>query len=105
MTATLMARTEFDARVVTENSFGLVNDYGVVHNVARLYGYDDGHYSVEWEAGDNLECVSIGIWVNPATKVVNDYDGVFSLPREIASFLKAQGFIVDPEFDTPEAEV
>jgi len=44
MTATLLASTEFEARVVSETSFGLAADYGVLHNRDRLstQGYRSG---------------------------------------------------------------
>ncbi len=87
----LVSTTEFEAHVFCETISGISEDYGVVHNVARLYRVRKDRYEVEWEAGDS-EVVHIGVWVNPHNLKVVDYDGVFSLPSEIADFLLENGF-------------
>jgi hypothetical protein len=98
MPAVLLATGTFEACVVSETACGVRDDYGPLHNEVRLYAMPDGHYEVEWDAGD-CDGVSIGIWVEVAgSKKVRDYDGVFSLPCEVAAFLRAQGF------DTSEVE-
>lgn len=38
-----------------------------------------------------------GLWFEG--KGLVDYDGTFSLPKSVASALRADGFIVGPEFD------
>jgi hypothetical protein len=94
MVATLIASTKNTARVVREySSHPQVENLGVMENEVRLYSYNDGRLlAVEWDAGD-LDTVCIGIWTSTHNhKKVVDYDGVFSLPREIAAFLKEQGF-------------
>jgi hypothetical protein len=85
-----VAETEFDAQVVKEYQSGSVERYGMLHNSVRLYLYTPTYYNVEWEAGD-LDVVHIGVWTD-SNKKLTDYDGVFSIPKEIVQFLKDNGF-------------
>lgn len=98
---TKIAEATFEARVVKETSMCAqpVADFGVVKNRVVLYlGHGPGKFCVEWTADNHPEVYAdIGIWADGAKKVL-DYDGVFSLPPEIAAFLRAQGF------DTSEVE-
>jgi hypothetical protein len=95
----LVATGTFETRVVIETVYGLA-DCGVVSNELRLYAHTDGTYVVEWDAA-NLDTVEIGIRVDHRTEPqkVTDYDGVFSLPTEVAAFLRRHNF------DTTEVEV
>jgi len=94
-------RIEFKTHVVTENSFGIVNDYGIVNNLMILneniykHNWDSfGNYNIEWavmdENNDIIDYTEIGIWTKG--KNVIEYDGVFKLPKEALKLLKKNGF-------------
>jgi len=88
----------FKCRVVSENSFGVVADYGVIDNIMSLY-QGNSNLVIEWIAGPEnnpIQVVSIGIWT--VGKKVTDYGGVFSLPKEAVALLKEYGL------DTTEVE-
>jgi hypothetical protein len=94
----LLATGHFDAHVIRETAYGVTDRYGLLKNEVRLFSLGPARnvstplnvYSVEWDAGD-LDGVTVGIWADSAKKVT-DYDGVFSLPPQIAKFLREQGF-------------
>lgn len=95
MSVERIATGSFDARVVRETMYGTTDAYGVVHSTVTLYRCTPNLYCVEWCAGD-LDPIYIGIWTQASSKRIANYDGVFSLPKEIVAFLRGQGF------ETPE---
>lgn len=100
-----VAATTFESPVVREYSaLPTVVPLGTHVSTLTLYRTTDERgvewYSVEWDVPTLGETVLIGIWVAEGTKRVTDYDGVFSLPREVGRFLQAQGFDLSELYDS-----
>jgi hypothetical protein len=102
---TKVAETSFEAAIVLEYSaLPTAEPLGTLRSTLTLYLTVDDRgvpwYSVEWDVPSLGETVEIGIWVAAGTRRVTDYDGVFSLPREIGRFLQAQGFDLSELYDS-----
>lgn len=97
-----LAETSFRATVIREYSTTPhVDNLGTHENKATLYHHGGNTYTVEWTVEAIDSTVSIGIWTeDKSNRKVFDYDGVFSLPVEIARFLQAQGFDLSNLYDS-----
>jgi hypothetical protein len=94
---TKVAETSFESAIVREYSaLPTAEPLGTHRSTLTLYLTVDDRgvpwYSVEWDVPSLGEMVEIGLWTANGTKRLTDYDGVFSLPSQVAEFLRAQGF-------------
>lgn len=86
----------FTTRVVSENSFGVVDDYGNRENLMIFHpdSNQDNYSFIEWavldDDGEVIDYAEIGIFTEG--KKVVDYDGVFELPIQAIQLLKKNGF-------------
>lgn len=93
-----LAEIDFTANVVRETSFGIESRHPDTKSHAILYQHQSC-FEVEWDAGD-AGVANIGVWTEAGSRKIVDYDGVFSMPREIARFLAQQGFDLSELFDS-----
>jgi hypothetical protein len=90
---------EFKSHLVLETSYKS-NDIGEHFNQMELRVHDHGktgciiwNYGVK--AADEDETV-IGLWFN-GNKELEDYDGVYSLPKEAITLLRSNGYDLDED--------
>lgn len=77
-----------------ENSFGRIREESDVNLTVNLYFVGDTYTSFEFydeESGGENWYAEGGIW-HDDDKVINDYDGVFSLPECIVDKLNELGY-------------
>jgi hypothetical protein len=77
---------------VNGNGFALTDDKQGVW--VEIHERNGKPVSAEVYSDDQEEYVDIGLSFEG--KELSDYDGVFSLPKEVAVMLKEMGFKVDP---------
>jgi len=85
----------FTCELVSETSMSPVSkSLGVRKSIMTLYAFenDPNYYFIEWEIPTLDKCENIGIWCEDGTKVICDYDGVFSLSEFAIEFLQKNGF-------------
>lgn len=98
MTSKLLATKTFTAALVSEGSWG-ASGLGTHESAMDLYATTDPDYFfIEWDIPAIEVTEHIGLWVEPGTRALADYDGVASLPREAAELLEANGFVVGEDF-------
>lgn len=70
------------------------NDWEVHVDPSRLYGY------FEFVGDDENRYVEGGLWFDARNGKLelSDFDGTFSLPRDVAAMLTEAGFVVSEEF-------
>jgi len=94
-----IAKKEFTANLVLEHSCTpVVDGFGKHQCTIDLFRFSECVFSVEWDIPDLDETVNIGIWTDdscPYRKIITEYDGVFSVPKEIQDFLEECGFNCD----------
>lgn len=92
-----LAIKKFTANLVLERSITPTPEQlGEHESSMELFDNEDGSFFIEWDV-PSLDIVeTIGIWLDPdqsaSKKVVSDYDGVFSLPKEAVELLEENGF-------------
>ena len=91
-----LATRTFTTELFSETSYGSTK-LGKHESTIDLHSFpevDPDYYLIEWDipALDQME--EIGIWCEEGTKIIRDYDGVFSMPDEVMNLLKEQGFDV-----------
>lgn len=95
-----VASKTFTAELIQEGSWG-ERDMGEHESTMDLYeGKDAGHGMIEWDC-PHLEITEhIGLWyeMQDGKRVLTDYDGVFSLPKEAIELLEGHGIVVPDEF-------
>lgn len=91
-----IATTQFKSPLVRETSYGST-PMGEHFNEMTLYREGD-RGRIIWnfgkEAADEDE-IEIGLWFDGG--LVDDYDGVFSLPKQAVELLKSVGYTVEEE--------
>lgn len=65
---------------------------GKFESTLELFQRDNGSYLIEWDIPFLEDTEHIGIYVEPNSKKVVEYDGVFELSPEHVEFLKENGF-------------
>lgn len=94
-----IAKKEFTAGLVLERSCTPVLDELGKHQwTIELFQFSESVFSMEWDIPDLDETVNIGIWIDASCayrKIITEYDGVFSVPKEIEKFLEECGFNCD----------
>lgn len=70
------------------NIKGTTKNYDVLVDTTQEYGYFEHHRYGDAQGG--------GLWFEGKTLV--DADGTYSVPIEVAKFLREQGFVVDEDF-------
>lgn len=91
-----IATTEFTSPINRETTYSNER-IGYGKSTLELFKHSEGEYTIEWcylVGTDNEDSVGIGIWCDNK-KIVEDYDGVFELPKEVIDFLKENGFTTD----------
>lgn len=93
-----LAKSEFTARLKEEGSWG-ERDMGSHECEMVLYQTSQDYMLIEWEVGGEL-VASIGCWleIRDGREYLSDYDGVFSLPKEVIELLEAVNVIVEEDF-------
>ncbi len=97
-----IATYTFRSPINKGGSWGQRNLSRDTESVMRLYRNGEGKdacWMIEWEvpALDRVEY--IGIWFEPGSKMVVDYDGVMDWPKQASDLLRSAGFTVDPEIE------
>lgn len=93
----------FTAGLIVEGSWG-ARDMGQHESTMDYYESDDRlRGCIEWGIPSLEETESIGLWFDePALtdhkRVLTDYDGVHSLPKQAWELLESVGIVVDKEF-------
>lgn len=94
-----IAKKEFTADLVLERSCTpVLDDLGKHRCTIELFQFSESVFSIEWDIPDLDETVNIGIWIDDSCsyrKIITEYDGVFSVPKEIEEFLEECGFNCD----------
>jgi hypothetical protein len=90
LTKPFTGKLEFWSPVNIENSFGSVNLSLNVKSEITIKIRECGSGFAEWEIPRLKEYEEIGLSFDG--NMLIDYDGVFSLPSELVSFLKVQGY-------------
>lgn len=93
-----IAQVTFKAQLNRQGSWG-TQSLGEFTSTMTLYvnPNDTSYFLIEWDipALDTTE--EIGIWTE--NKVLTDYDGVFSLPKEAIQLLRDNGITVPVDFE------
>ena len=90
LTKPFTGKLEFWSPVNIENSFGSVNLSLNAKSEISIKILECGSGFAEWEIPRLEEYEEIGLSFDG--NMLIDYDGVFSLPSELVSFLKVQGY-------------
>jgi hypothetical protein len=93
-----IATTNFTSELISETSMSsVVTKLGKHESSIDLYSFeeDPDYYFIEWDVPTLDMVENIGIWCEEGTKIIRDYDGVFSMPDVILEFLREQGFDVE----------
>ena len=94
-----IAKKEFTSNLVLERSCTpVLDELGRHQCTIELFRFSECVFDVEWDIPGLDETVNIGIWIDdscPYRKIITEYDGVFSIPREIQDFLEECGFNSD----------
>ena len=91
--------TKFTSELVEENSFQAVplGPHDVTLDFWQQKGdLRNGTIEVEMDIPDLDETEHIGLWIENGALV--DYDGVYSLPKEVAAELEKLGITVTEDF-------
>ncbi|VTU31943.1 hypothetical protein H4CHR_02910 [Variovorax sp. PBS-H4] len=93
-----IATKTFTAEMILEGSWGS-RQLGKHESTMDLWEGDGaGYYFIEWDIPDIETTEGIGIWFNPDTRELTDYDGIFSLPTEAIALLEENGIKVGEEW-------
>ena len=85
----------FTCELVSETSMSAYRTkLGKHTSTMTLYAFDNDpdYYFIEWDIPKLEMAENIGIWCEDGTKVLRDYDGVFSLPEQAIELLNKNGF-------------
>jgi hypothetical protein len=85
----------FTCELVSETSMSpLATSLGKRESTMTLYSFENNpdYYFIEWDIPSLDMCENIGIWCEDGSKVLCDYDGVFSLSEFAIEFLQKNGF-------------
>jgi hypothetical protein len=90
-----LATRTFTTELISETSYG-AEKIGKHESTIDLYSFteDPDYYLIEWDIPSLDRMEEIGIWCEEGTKILRDYDGVFSMPDEVMNLLSEQGFDV-----------
>ena len=90
-----LATRTFTTELVSETSYG-AEKLNKHESTIDLYSFpeDPDYYLIEWDIPSLDRMEEIGIWCDAGTKIVRDYDGVFSMPDVVMNLLMEQGFDV-----------
>jgi hypothetical protein len=93
-----IAKKEFNSHLNLEYSISpTLVPLGEAKCSMELFIKDDGNSGyIEWlyelNEDDGEDEVGIGLWFEEGTKILRDYDGVFSLPKQAIELLEENGF-------------
>ena len=94
-----VASKTFTADLIVEGSWG-ERPLGTSESTMTFYKsilrFDTG--MIEWDIPAHEMTEHIGLWWDPSTMELTDYDGVFSLPKEAIELLEENGIKVGEDF-------
>ena len=96
----LIKKIEFESNMYREHSASpTLEPLGNAKCTMELFMSGSGNRGcIEWEVDyDNGEydCETIGLWLEEGTKILCDYDGVFSMPKQAIELLEQCGYNSD----------
>lgn len=98
----LIDRLTFTSRINREFSGTAAQvNLGEMESTMSLYGTPDRYrFAIEWDIPDIEETHEIGLWCEHSEggRVLYDYDGVFSLPKQAITLLMRNGITVPKDF-------
>lgn len=94
----LIGTLKFSSPVNREySSSAVMQPLGQHESTMELYQNEPNRYWIEWDIPTLEESYEIGIWCENG--VLEDYDGLFSLPKQAIELLRAHGITVPGEFE------
>ncbi len=87
---------EFFSPINIDN--GYTNEYqGDFTSTMELFFYDGTPSAIEWVVNDGEFVEHIGLFFE--NKKLEDYDGVFELPKEAIKLIRKAGYVVPKHFE------
>lgn len=96
----LVATKTFTTELITHGSWGS-RDLGKYESTMDLLSDNNVRGFIAWEIPILEESEEINLWFEKVNGVLNliDYDGIMSLPKEAIELLRANGVVVDKDFE------
>jgi hypothetical protein len=90
MTKEFKGKFTFNSPINSETSYGSTPLADNVESVIEVVIDSDGTGNFEWDVEELDEYEVGGLWFDE--NELTDYDGVFSLPEQLITFLEEQGY-------------
>lgn len=96
-----VATKTFTSKLIYHGSWG-AQDAGTHESTMDLYMHEtEPRGFIEWDvpALEDMESIGLVFEVRDGVRHLVDYDGVGALPKQAVKMLRAEGVIVDKEFE------